>query len=396
MAPTELTRGQFVDETERWFQRRGLPYTGTNDVSPFQLVNRVLPLLVLTLIAEVITMSLGGQYRGWTLLGVFLLAVTGMVLIGLLVSARRPRRTWNLPRWATVVVAALFVAGPAFMVLGVEHETRVVIALLLINIGVLVGASLAEYYNVLPIVRHEFAEIRSGQRKFFPPMRQVLPVLLIALLFLFMTAEIWQVSHDMTAFAYAIVIVALIGFSAGFVVAQIQDRLDRVAHFDSWDEVDEVARATTAPFLPLPDDRSDAPDLEADEVGEHEVSMFVFIVLTVQLVVVATVVAAALAVFGALVVRKETILQWTELEAADWDPIISIVVFSHEYALTKETVLMSGLLGVVAAMQFAISIMTDNDFADEHINGVKDDARELFAVRARYGRYLAGDEARAD
>ena len=395
MASTELTRVHLVDETERWFQRRGLPYTGTNDVSPLLLVNRVLPLLVLTLIAEVITMSLGGQYRGWTLLGVFLLTTTGMVLLGLLVSTRRPRRTWSLPRWATAVAASLFVAGPAFIVLGVEQESQVMFALLIINIGVLVGASLLEYYNVLPIVRHEFAEIRSGQRKFFPPMRQVLPVLLIALLFLFMTAEIWQVSHDMTAFAYAIIIVALIGFSAGFVVAQLQDRLDRVAHFDSWDEVDEVARATTAPFLPLPDDRSDAPDLEADEVGKHEVSLFVFIVLTVQLVVVATVVAAALAVFGALVVRKETILQWTELESADWDPIVAVVLFSNEYALTKETVLMSGLLGVVAAMQFAISIMTDSDFSAEHVNGIRADARELLAVRARYGRYLA-DDARAE
>jgi hypothetical protein len=168
MPPTELTRDQFVDETERWFQRRGLPYTGTNDVSPFVLVNRMLPLLVLTLIAEVITMSLDGQYRGWTLLGVFLLAVTGMVLVGLLVSTRRPRRTWNLPRWETVVAATLFVAGPAIIALGVESDTSVVIVLLLINLGVLVGATLLEYCNVLPIVRYEFAEIRSGRRKFFP------------------------------------------------------------------------------------------------------------------------------------------------------------------------------------------------------------------------------------
>jgi hypothetical protein len=46
MPPNELTRDQFVDETERWFQRRGLPYTGTNDVSPFVLVNRVMLLLI--------------------------------------------------------------------------------------------------------------------------------------------------------------------------------------------------------------------------------------------------------------------------------------------------------------------------------------------------------------
>jgi hypothetical protein len=169
---------------------------------------------------------------------------------------------------------------------------------------------------------------------------------------------------------------------------QIRDRLDGVAHFDSWDEVDEVARSTNAPFLPLSADPSEPPDLEADEVGKHEIGLFVYVVMTVQLVVVATVVAAALRVFGALVVRKETVLQWTELEEADWDPILSISLFAEEYALTEETVLMAGLLGVVAAMQFAISIMSEGDFSDEHINGLKDDAREVLAVRSRYGRYL--------
>jgi len=189
-----------------------------------------------------------------------------------------------------------------------------------------------------------------------------------------MTAEIWQVSHDMTAFAYAVVITALIGFSAGFVVAQIGDRLDGVSHFDSWSVVDEVARSTNAPYLPLTDDPTEPPDIDADTVGRNEIGLFVFVVVTVQLVVVATVVATALALFGVLVVRRETILQWTELEATDWAPIASFSLFANEYALTKETVLMSELLGVAAAMQFAISIAGDSDFSTEHINGLKDDS----------------------
>ena len=52
---------------------------------------------------------------------------------------------------------------------------------------------------------------------------------------------------------------------------------------------------------------------------------------------------------------------------------------------------MSGLLGVVAAMQFAISIMTDSDFSTEHINGHKDDASEEH-VSGRAG----GDNESAD
>jgi hypothetical protein len=66
-----------------------------------------------------------------------------------------------------------------------------------------------------------------------------------------------------------------------------------------------------------------------------------------------------LATVGALVVRRESIVQWTKLEDADWDPIVALTIAGNEYPITVETLLMAALLGVFAAMQFAVSIMTD-------------------------------------
>ena len=90
-------------------------------------------------------------------------------------------------------------------------------------------------------------------------------------------------------------------------------------------------------------------------------------------------------------VRRETIVQWTVLDDADWDPLIAISLAGNEYPIATETVLMSALLGVFSALQFAVSIMTDTETQAQYFAGVREDAREVLAVRARYRRFL--DEA---
>ncbi len=112
--------------------------------------------------------------------------------------------------------------------------------------------------------------------------------------------------------------------------------------------------------------------------------------MAVQLVLVAIVVTLALAAVGALVVRRETILQWTQLEDADWNPIVAITLAGNEYAITEETLLTATLLGVFSAMQFAVSIFTDANLQKTYFAGVRDDAREVLAVRARYTQFLSG------
>jgi hypothetical protein len=57
------------------FQRRGIPGATAEDVSPFVLLNRTLPLLVPLLIAESIAIALSDRYRGAILIIIFLLTL---------------------------------------------------------------------------------------------------------------------------------------------------------------------------------------------------------------------------------------------------------------------------------------------------------------------------------
>ncbi|MBG7604853.1 MAG: hypothetical protein IZT58_09475 [Actinobacteria bacterium] len=378
-----------IDDTERWFQGRGLPYASPHDANPLVLFSRAIPLLVLTLVAEAITLLFSDAYDGAMLWGVFLLAVLALVVLLILVRGGRPRRTWRLPAWLAGIVTIAFVFGPSAIVLAFEGRDSLVVNLLFVNVGVLVVAMLLEYYNILPIVRHEIDEIRTGQRQMLAPMRQVLPILLLAVLFLFMTAEVWQVAHDATPLGFTIVVVSLLVLSAAVVAARAQDALAGAATFTNWEQIHEVAESTAAPDLPLAGDPPEPPDLSSDSVGRGEVRLLLFVTMTVQLFIVAAMVTVVLATVGALVVRQESIVQWTKLEDADWDPIVALTIAGNEYPITKETLLMAALLGVFAAMQFAVSIMTAAALQTTYFAGVHDDAREVFAVRARYTQYLS-------
>ena len=388
-APNDsVTDQQMVDDTERWLQRRGVPVAEKRVTSPLALFGRVIPLLVIVLFAESITLLARGVYRGWTLYGVFVLSLAGLVSLVVLAWNRRPRRTWHVPAWLAGLAILAFVFGPAALGLTFEDSDALVANLLAINVAALVASMLAEYYNITPVVRHEINEIRTGHRKMLAPLRQVLPIMLLTVLFLFTTAELWQVSHDATPLGFGLVMIALIGLSAAFVTSKASEALDGVSCFASWAQIHEVAVSTTAPDLPLPDDLPEPPDLKGDSVGQREVRILMFVTMTVQLLVVAAVVTLVLAVVGVLLVRQETIVQWTELEDADWHPLLSVTLARNEYPLTTETALMSMLLGVFAAMQFAASLMTDADLQKAYFKGVYDDAREVLAVRARYGQYI--------
>ncbi len=380
---------QMVDDTERWLQRRGVPVAERHITSPLALFGRVIPLLVIVLFAESITLLARGVYRGWTLYGVFVLSLVGLVWLVVLAWNRRPRRTWHVPAWLAGLAILGFVFGPAALGLTFEDSDALVVNLLAINVAVLVAAVLSEYFNITPVVRHEINEIRTGHRQMLAPMRQVLPIMLLSVLFLFTTAEIWQVSHDATSLGFGIVVVALIGLSAALVASRARDALEGVWNFTSWQEIDHIAESTTAPDLPLPDDLPEPPDLEGDGIGRRQVRILLFVTMTVQLLVVASVVTVVLAIVGMLLVRRETIEQWTELQDADWDPQVAVTILGHEYPLTSETILMSILLGVFAAMQFAASIMTNAELQKSYFAGIYDDAREVIAVRARFRRYAA-------
>jgi hypothetical protein len=215
-------------------------------------------------------------------------------------------------------------------------------------------------------------------------MARVLPLLLLFVTFLFLNAEMWQVAHDFTPVAYAIVTLAIAGVAFGFVAVRLPVELEHLARFESWDEVCRIADGSGAPPLPAVTGRADAPVLVLDRRDRRNVSVLLFVSYAVQVVLIGVIVAAVLLAFGALVIRESTILQWTVQEGDRVHALWRFHLGGASHMVTWEHLAVSGFIAVFAMLQFAVQLMRDQDYREEFSADVSGEIREVLAVQALY------------
>ena len=88
--------------------------------------------------------------------------------------------------------------------------------------------------------------------------------------------------------------------------------------------------------------------------------------------------------FGLFTVREETLLQWTEISAANFDPLARFTIFNAEVIVTWELFAVSGFIAAISALQFAVSLNSDEVYRKQFYASLEREIREILAVRARY------------
>jgi hypothetical protein len=84
--------------------------------------------------------------------------------------------------------------------------------------------------------------------------------------------------------------------------------------------------------------------------------------------------------FGALAVRRDTILQWTT--AGELDPLAAFGVLGDEVVVTWEHLAVAGFVAAFSVLQFAVASVTDDVYRSEFHDDVALDVRCVLAVRA--------------
>ena len=88
--------------------------------------------------------------------------------------------------------------------------------------------------------------------------------------------------------------------------------------------------------------------------------------------------------FGLFAVREETLLQWTEISAGGLDPLARFTIFGAEVIVTLELFAVSGFIAEISALQFAVSLNSDEMYRQQFSASFEREIREVLAVRARY------------
>ena len=375
------------EAVERWFIRQGLPHAIHDYSASTDVLTRAAPFLSLVFLLEA-TGSFNDQFSGWTQALVFVLGVGLLLSCVALLNTYRKRPKFALPNTIGLAETALFIFGPPLLPLVFGGDGSGFLLLALFNVVLLGLTYMIVSFGMIPMfrsgARHIVREVGGLGRL----MLKSLPLLLLFATFLFLNAEMWQVAHGFTPAFYAISVgfVALIAFV--FLALRIPSETASLAGFATWEEVCERAFACGAPV-----DTHDRPRLANPPAPEPlawvdrlNIGVLLFMRQAVQVFLVAMVIGIFYVLFGLFTVRKETILQWTELTEATFADrsIYETVLFGADIALTWELLAVSGFIAAFSALQFAVSLITDDTYREEFFNDAANDVRDVLAVRALY------------
>ena len=367
--------------TERWFIRRGVPhfihdYSATEDV-----LTRTLPFLVLVFLLEVV----GAVNEGWPLWANVLSALGGLaLLIGGWTLANRLRGRPSLTRPDRVAgpEVAVFVLVPALLPLvfgGDAGQSAVVVAA---NVLVLAAAYLATSYGVVPMTRWAMSRLIAQVGATVGLFARALPLLLLAFMFLFINAEVWDVASDLNAALLIPTFGLLAALALVFVAVRLPAEVRSQARFDDWAEVARYAAGSPmAGVQPL----SARPERVADLTRREWANLGLVAIFSqvVQIAMVSALIGGFFVAFGFLAISPETVAGWTG-NVGSPDVLASWMVSGRRLVVSVELLKVAGFLGTFAGLYFAVYVVQDAAFRSEFFEKIAKEARQTLAVRALY------------
>jgi hypothetical protein len=208
-------------------------------------------------------------------------------------------------------------------------------------------------------------------------MLRILPILLVALVFTFLSTETWQSIGRLTG--TPLVLASVLVFGLALVPLLRSPAIDSSGLDDRG-----AVLAALPPGLPLADWLPDDGPLGVPALHWSErVNLRLVAVLGKAMValVVGVAVAVFFLVFGVLVVDAAVTAAWSGSPPSVW---WQFTVGAHTYTLTAEHLRVALFLGVFSAMYFIVSASTDRELAGALSADTEAHLTQCLAVRAAY------------
>ena len=222
-----------------------------------------------------------------------------------------------------------------------------------------------------------------------PLLTRALPMLLLFITFLFINAEVWQVSASLEGGVLWGTVLFFGVAAVLFLVPRLADELD--AFDDSIVSADLLAASKgtplEAPAQRLIDDDIDLPE-EAQVTGLQMVNLVLVLVIAqaVQVLLLAVAVFAFFMLFGAVAIDDSVITSWTG--HAEVGHVLGIS------AVSEELLQVSVFLAAFSGLYFTVYAITDEVYRKEFFTVIMNELRRAVGARVVY-RALRRAETRA-
>lgn len=372
------------DAVERWFVHRGVPqaifhYNASDDV-----LTRMVPYLTAVFLLGALA-GFGDRFKGWSQFVVALAAFLLLTGLAVVSNRLRGRRNFELPDTVGWVEVGLFLIGAPLVALVFGNLPWQPVWLLVLNLFMLGVGYVVTTYGAVPMLWWGLREVGVQVRGVINVLSRLLPLLLLFATFLFLNAEMWQVAHELTWPLFTIVISMVLLPAAIFLALRSPEEIAGLHTFEDWTEIDRICASTDAPLGFRNAVPEGAPHLVPLDVGEsRNLALLMLAAQLVQTLLVAVGIGLFFVLFGMFTVREETLLQWTEISVENFDPLTQFTMFGAEVVVTWELFAVSGFIAAISALQFAVSLNSDEMYRRQFYASLEREIREVLAVRARY------------
>ncbi|SDR68983.1 hypothetical protein SAMN04488570_0026 [Nocardioides scoriae] len=263
----------------------------------------------------------------------------------------RAHRALHSPR----VVLGLALVAAASLLLGgllawATGSPSLAPASLLTATGVAAVAYAGTALGAWPIARWAVLRTLGSLPMLFPLVTRALPLLLLFITFLFVNAEVWQLSATLDGGVLWLTVLLFAAIGVVFLHTRLAEELDRV------------------------DDAAGAPQIHGLE--KANLILVLMIAQAVQVLLLAVTVFAFFMVFGGLVMTHTVQEAWTQqdaVQALPWADNLSV-----------ELVQVSVFLAAFSGLYFTVYAVTDETYRDQFFTEIKAELDRAVEVRAAY------------
>ena len=283
-------------------------------------------------------------------------------------AALRPGRT--LPLLVAVVVVAV-AAGVGLAWFSDEISAGPALLLAIVLLAATWYALVA--LRARPIVGWALSQTSGSVRLLLPMTTRALPLLLLAITFLFINTEMWQVGGNLTVGSLWLVVLLFAILAVGFLFVRLPEEVDRAD-----DHVDDAFLLRTCAKTPLAGAcRELVDDPDADPASYAEVTgyerwnliLVLMVVQVLQVLLLSVMVFAFLMLFGALIMTDTVLDGWQT---------------PNPFNPSRALVQVSTFLAAFSGLYLTVSTVTDDKYREQFFGSVERELERAVGVRAVY------------
>lgn len=372
-------RQDLIDQTERWFLRRGLPHFIFDYRAGDDVLTRALPTLLVVFVLGIFGAA-NLEWAWWQNLLALAAAAAGVVAIWAGVNRARGRRPLQLPDRVGPVEVGVFLVVPTILPLVFGGQVGSAVGSFFGNLVLLGGIYLVTSYGVIPMTRWALAQAQQQVGTVLGLVGRALPLLLLFSVALFINTEVWQVAAALDGLLFVSAVAFFVLLGTAFLLLRLPGELARVRA-----QLTGPALVEACESSPLAEVACDAPDAEAVPLSKRQqgnVLLVLFFSQAVQIALVSVGITAFFLAFGLIIIRPEVVESW--LGDLTPDLLASWELAGRTFEITRAHLRVAGFLGALSGFYFTVYVITDATYREEFFTEIVDEVRQSLAVRNVY------------